>query len=77
MLQVTSITPETKEERPETISSGGSDKLETQGKADNPTENTPGLSPAALQQIVLQSGVIKAVLQAVRHAGNMSSTGNT
>ena len=77
MLQVASITPETKGETPETMSSGGSGILETQGKAAEPTEHSGDLSPAALQQIVLQSGVIKAVLQAVRHAGNRSSTGNS
>ena len=76
MLQVTSITQETKDKTPETMSSGDSGKLETQGKADKPTEHSADLSPAALQQIILQSGVIKAVLQAVRHAGNRSSTGN-
>ena len=76
MLQVTSVIPETNDATPETMSSGGSDNLETQGKADKPTEHSADLSPAALQQVVLQSGVIKAVLQAVRHAGNRSSTGN-
>ena len=74
MLQVT---PVTKDETPETMSSDGSGKLETQGKPGKPTEHSADLSSAALQQVVLQSGVIKAVLQAVRHAGNRSSTGNT
>ena len=70
MLQVTPIT---KDETPENMSSDGNDKVETQGK---PTEHSADLSSVAMQQVVLQSGVIKAVLQAVRHAGNRSSTGN-
>lgn len=77
MLQVAQITPETKDETAEAMSSGGSDELETEGKPDKPTEHSTDLPPAALQQIVLQSGVIRAVLQAVRQAGNRSSTGNT
>lgn len=80
MLQVTPVTPtapDTKDETAEAMSSGGSDELETEGKPEKPTEHSADLSPGALQQIVLQSGVIRAVLQAVRQAGNRPSTGNT
>lgn len=79
MLQVAAITPEgtPKDETAEAMSSGGSDELETEGKPDKSTEHSADLPPAALQQIVLQSGVIRAVLQAVRQAGNRPSTGNT
>ena len=77
MLQVAPITPETKDETAEAMSSGGSDELETEGKPDKPTEHIADLPAVALQQIVVQSGVIRAVLQAVRQAGNRPSTGST
>lgn len=77
MLQVSQVTPDTKDETAEAMSSGGSDELETEGKPEKATEHSADLPPAALQQVVLQSGVIRAVLQAVRQAGNRSSTGNT
>ena len=76
MLQVTPAIAETRHKGQENMPSPGSDALETEDRSDKPSERREDLSPAALQQIVLQSGVIKQVLQAVRHAGNRSSTGN-
>lgn len=75
MLQVTSAVSETSSEAQANMSSGGSDTVETEGGTGKPAEHCEDLSPAALQQIVVQSGVIKAVLQAVRHAGDRCQRG--
>ncbi|KAL3156421.1 hypothetical protein ABBQ38_000732 [Trebouxia sp. C0009 RCD-2024] len=70
MLQVTSAVSETSSEAQTNMSSGGNDTVEAEDGTGKPAEHCEDLSPSALQQIVVQSGVIKAVLQAVRHAGD-------
>lgn len=72
MLQVNS---ETHGEAQENTPPGGSDAAELEGRTDKPADRCERLSPAALQEIVVQSGVIKAVLQAVRHASNKCQRG--
>lgn len=75
MLQVTSAVSETSSEAQTNMSSGGNDTVEAEDGTGKPAEHCEDLSPSALQQIVVQSGVIKAVLQAVRHAGDRCQRG--
>ena len=75
MLQVNSAVSETSSEAQANMAPFDSNDVEAEGGTDQPAEHCENLSPAALQQIVVQSGVIKAVLQAVRHAGDRCQRG--